>query len=690
MKNKLLLIFTNPLFLSLVLTIILLLILPPFFPKYNIDLNKKEKRAPNDYTHYCDLNSDGFSEQISIMQGYENRTSILVREKGVTVDQWSFRGNLTMQNLFFGDFNNDGLKEVFLFTIFENKILLNCFNPFENAKYIEDKHVDYFYPKNGEKTCSPDYFKLIDLSDDFTNEFVFSINTGFSIFPRRMYSYNFVKDTLYKSLQSCSNFRNVMFVNEFPDEPPLFYVSTDAVGNCDSVAIFSDQFSWLKVFDKNLKFKFEPIKVGYYPPSLSVLPININNKVFLVALNIYFGKENHPCSIALYDLDGKKIKEKNFPYVSEWYSARLINKGNDYNKIFVFKENGSIEEIDENLNFIKEKEVMEIQQNKPINIDLDLDHEDELVFHNRDQEKLTILRNDFSDPMVVDVSGNNSLHYCDVILKGNEKPQLFLRFDNYSYYDEYYHNPLYKFQYLIYGLIYLGVFVVLFLLQKVEQYRVEHKYKAEKKISELQIKSIKNQTDPHFTLNVINSIGSLFAKQDTEKANYIFGKYSKLLRSTILSSDQILTTIDDEVEYVENYLSLEQFRFKEGFDFKIEKEESINGKVKIPKMLIHTFVENAIKHGIKHLEERGKLEVSISNGNAEYEIKIIDNGIGREKAKEINTFGTGKGLEIMNQILDLYYTLEKIRITYKIKDLTNQQNESLGTEVLIKIPIFNV
>ncbi len=108
-----------------------------------------------------------------------------------------------------------------------------------------------------------------------------------------------------------------------------------------------------------------------------------------------------------------------------------------------------------------------------------------------------------------------------------------------------------------------------------------------------------------------------------------------MLRSTILSSDQILTTLDDEIEYVENYLSLEQFRIKDGFDYKIKKEEKIKGETKIPKMLIHTFVENAIKHGIKHIEERGKLLISISNGTDAYNIKIKDNGIGRTKAKEL-------------------------------------------------------
>ena len=93
---------------------------------------------------------------------------------------------------------------------------------------------------------------------------------------------------------------------------------------------------------------------------------------------------------------------------------------------------------------------------------------------------------------------------------------------------------------------------------------------------------------------------------------------------------------------MENYLSLEQFRLKDGLNIEINKDEGINGEIKIPKMLIHTFVENSVKHGIKHLEGKGKILISISKGNDLYKIKIIDNGVGRKKAKEYSAFSTGK------------------------------------------------
>ena len=193
MKNKLFFILTSPLFLSIVLTTVLFIALPPLFLKYKIDLIKKIKTGGTSPIEYCDLNNDGFSEKITIVKSYSNRTGIIVLDKGEVIDHWNFNGIMAMSSLFYDDFNNDGLKEIFLFTIFENKILLNCFNPYENKKYITDKYIADFYPKNGEKSCVPHYIELLDLNNDKKKELVFAFSTGYSLYPRKFFYYNFEK-----------------------------------------------------------------------------------------------------------------------------------------------------------------------------------------------------------------------------------------------------------------------------------------------------------------------------------------------------------------------------------------------------------------------------------------------------------------------------------------------------------------
>jgi sensor histidine kinase YesM len=224
-------------------------------------------------------------------------------------------------------------------------------------------------------------------------------------------------------------------------------------------------------------------------------------------------------------------------------------------------------------------------------------------------------------------------------------------------------------------------------IQKIQRYQTEQKYAAEKKVAELQILAINNQLNPHFTFNILNSIGNLFRQQDTEKADYIFGKYSKLLSKTILNSDNIRTTIGEEIEYVKNYLDLEKFRLSNDLKYDVLMAATVNSGTLIPKMLIYTFIENAIKHGIRHLSGQGTLNIKISQNNNDYEIRITDNGIGREMAKKTAIFSTGKGLKILDQILDLYQNLEGIKITYSLQDMYDSQNNPSGTEAIINVPI---
>jgi len=104
-------------------------------------------------------------------------------------------------------------------------------------------------------------------------------------------------------------------------------------------------------------------------------------------------------------------------------------------------------------------------------------------------------------------------------------------------------------------------------------------------------------------------------------------------------------------------------------------------------MLIHTFVENAIKHGLKHRNGGGKLDISVEKQNRTIEVRIRDNGVGRQKAKEYSKLSTGKGLQILDNMLDLYSELRKTRISYQITDLQTDTGKADGTLVTITIPL---
>jgi len=201
----------------------------------------------------------------------------------------------------------------------------------------------------------------------------------------------------------------------------------------------------------------------------------------------------------------------------------------------------------------------------------------------------------------------------------------------------------------------------------------------------LQMKAIKSQIDPHFTLNVLNSIGSLYAvEKNREKADYIFGKYARLIRETVISSDKVIIPVAEELEFVKDYIDLERFRSDNIFDCSIDIDKNFDLQKKIPRMLIHTFVENAIKYGLKRGSGKNLLKISLRVENRNYLIEIEDTGSpgGTDPG---SGSGTGKGLAIVNELIDLYYKLEKVQITYSIKNNVTPDNQIVGKKVLISI-----
>lgn len=691
LKKVTLYLITNTYVLSLILALIIILSLPKIFNKYTVSQIAKEQTPTGHISYYHDLDGDGYSEKVEIHYPLPNNVGMIVFTNGGVINQWNFKGEIIHPypmpgSTFFGDINNDGIKDVLQFTLFQDSIYLSCFNPFKDEYYIKEKAITDYYKRNGAIDCSVYACMMNDLNNDSVNEVYFSIVTGYSHYPRRMYAYDAVNDTLYKSPFGYTNFENPIAFDLDGDGKPEFISSPSAVGNSEVEDPYSDHFVWLIVLDEKMNFEFEPKIIGYFPSRTFITPYVSGKKKFLAVLNNYSGTGEFKSSITLYDPVGNKIKEKLLDKTIDLDFSILYSDTEKPDRLFLIRNDGTIEEFDQNLEIVRNYFIPENTYGAPGKYDLDNDGISEFIFLVQYTEQIIITRDDFSEVVIVDISGNQVCYYMSLIENGENGNELLVCGDKYSFIFSYGKNLLYYLRFVIYAGIYLGFYIIISVIQKAQRQLVEKKYKAEKQIAELQLRSIKNQIDPHFTLNIMNSIGSLFYKRETEKANFIFGKYSKLLRNTILSSDQILTTLKDEIDYVENYLELEKFRLNDKFEYIIEIGNSVNRELKIPKTLVHTFVENAIKHGMRHSDKKGELLITVTDNSSDYLISIRDNGIGRKNAKTHSQYNTGKGLSILEQILDLYFELQKVRITYKIIDHNDISGMPAGTEIHIKVP----
>jgi len=150
-------------------------------------------------------------------------------------------------------------------------------------------------------------------------------------------------------------------------------------------------------------------------------------------------------------------------------------------------------------------------------------------------------------------------------------------------------------------------------------------------------------------------------------------------------------TIEKELEALKLYSDLESARFDNKFTCEQHVDKCINIKnIMIPPMLLQPFVENAIWHGLMHNNKNGTIKVIIKHSGPKLiKISIIDDGIGRDKAAELNSkSGTHKsfGIEITSHRIEMMNKLYLTGTQMNIIDMKDDQGRATGTRVDLIIP----
>ena len=219
------------------------------------------------------------------------------------------------------------------------------------------------------------------------------------------------------------------------------------------------------------------------------------------------------------------------------------------------------------------------------------------------------------------------------------------------------------------------------------QKKVIEKITTEKKLTELEMQALKAQINPHFVFNCLNSIKGFIYEKNYRQADKYLDRFADLMRSTIDNSDASVISLEEEIKYLDNYLQLEKLRFTEKFDYCITADAAIDQQQTfVPAMLLQPYVENAIRHGIRFLEnKKGQITISAVVQSGMLVCSIDDNGIGREKAAKLKSSNhieyQGRGMSISRRRAELYH------IQLKITDKKDEQGNSLGTTIILKIPL---
>ncbi len=217
-----------------------------------------------------------------------------------------------------------------------------------------------------------------------------------------------------------------------------------------------------------------------------------------------------------------------------------------------------------------------------------------------------------------------------------------------------------------------------------------HKLNLERNMLELEQKTLRLQMNPHFIFNAMNTVQALIAQNDTKEARCYLAKFSKLMRKILENSRHTFIAIQDEIDALDCYLNLEQLSNEASFDFEFIISDNINTEVYgIPPLMLQPFVENAIVHGLKEIDYKGKIVVSFQKFDTYIECSVLDNGRGRKAAGEVRHQKSS-----YHKSTALILTQERLAmlgsdLDYKSFEIIDHENPS-GTEIIVRIPLKEI
>lgn len=220
----------------------------------------------------------------------------------------------------------------------------------------------------------------------------------------------------------------------------------------------------------------------------------------------------------------------------------------------------------------------------------------------------------------------------------------------------------------------------------------QYQSKNERRVLTLEQKMLRSQMNPHFLFNSLNSIKLYIINNEQKNAVHYLNKFSKLVRKILEASSQKEIPLSEELSTMELYMNIENIRFSNEIDFKIEVEKDINvDNIKIPSLTLQPFLENSLWHGLSPKDGDKKIRINVKHKNQGHvTIEIVDNGIGRTMA-EVNKENRvlkrkSLGIRITKERLANFAKDYQNKFDVAIMDLFDENGNPNGTKVILDIP----
>jgi len=218
--------------------------------------------------------------------------------------------------------------------------------------------------------------------------------------------------------------------------------------------------------------------------------------------------------------------------------------------------------------------------------------------------------------------------------------------------------------------------------------------KAKMQLIESELNVLRNQMNPHFVFNSLNSIQHFIFDQDALKANHYINQFSRLMRNGLQFSRLKFISIEEEIEFLKTYLDLEEMRFSGKFTYQLYLDEKIKTNTAfIPPFMFQPIVENAVKHAFKEKHRKGLIDIQFHDHAEGTAIKVIisDNGIGlnttQQQKRNEKLQDRSLGLSIVkNQLALLNKKNGNSMASFEMLDLITTNPALSGVRVTLVLP----
>lgn len=248
---------------------------------------------------------------------------------------------------------------------------------------------------------------------------------------------------------------------------------------------------------------------------------------------------------------------------------------------------------------------------------------------------------------------------------------------------------------IVYGIAVIFLLITVIAALLFNRFRIKRNHlqmSLELKMNETEQRLVQSKLNPHAISNALRNIELQVMEQNTQKATLHLKRFELFIRHLLDKTAGSLITLQKEVEFLQLFLEMESDFAPGKFEWCIDLAPGVEpDEIEIPPMFIQPFVENAIKHGVKHLSGNGRISVSFHKNGNNLECTVIDNGIGRKASAELyrnkKALYPSVGSNLLEERQMLLKKLGRIDIEQETTDLYDDSGNPAGTKVTVRFEL---